>query len=138
MDSLNRIIKEMEVAAMDVAEGAADPLEVYAALQVIKKRAEEMEGAVKAEALESAKTYGVEKGSVAYKGFTLKFVSSRCTYKYDHIGTWAEIDKRKKLIEELAKLAAKNGCDMADPETGEVILPAHASYSKEGLSVSLS
>lgn len=131
------ILTSVQDLAMDVAEGNRDPLEVFGFLQVLRKETEQMEKAVKEEAMETALALGVDKETVTYKGLVVKFVPSRTSYKFDHIGPWSEVEKRKKYIEELAKLAAKQGSEQVDHETGELIPPAHTSFSKEGLSISL-
>lgn len=133
----HEIITHIQDLAMEVAEGNLDALEVFGLLQVIRKEADNMEKSVKEQAMEKAIELGVEKSPTSYKGFGIKFVPSRTSYKYDHISPWAEAEKRKKYLEDLAKLAAKNGGDQVDSETGEIIPPAIASYSKEGLSISL-
>lgn len=131
------ILTSIQDLAMDVAEGNLDPLEVFGFLQVLRKEAEQMEKAVKEEAMDAALALGVDKAPTTYKGFSVKFVPSRTSYKFDHIGPWSEVEKRKKYIEELAKLAAKQGAEQVDHETGEPIPPAHTAHSKEGLSISL-
>ena len=131
------ILTSIQDLAMDVAEGNLDPLEVFGFLQVLRKEAELMEKAVKEEAMDAAMALGVDKAPTTYKGFSVKFVPSRTSYKFDHIGPWKEVEERKKYLEELAKLAAKKGGDQVDSETGELIPPAHTSFSKEGLSISL-
>ena len=131
------ILTSIQDLAMDVAEGNRDPLEVFGFIQVLRKESEKMEKAVKEEAMEKALALGVDKAPTTYKGLLVKWVPSRTSYKYDHIGPWKEVEERKKYLEELAKLAAKNGSDQVDSETGEVIPPAHTSFSKEGLSISL-
>jgi hypothetical protein len=133
----HEIITHIQDLAMEVAEGNQDALEVFGLLQVLRKEADNMEKAVKEQAMETAMGLGVEKSPTSYKGFNIKFVPSRTSYKFDHIGPWAEAEKRKKYLEDLAKLAAKNGGDQVDSETGEIIPPAHTSFSKEGLSISL-
>jgi phosphoribosyl-ATP pyrophosphohydrolase len=131
------ILTSIQDLAIDVAEGNRDPLEVFGFLQVLRKEADKMEKAVKEEAMETALALGVDKAPTTYKGLVVKFVPSRTTYKYDHIGPWKEIESRKKYIEELAKLAAKKGTEQVDEETGELIPSAHSQHSKEGLSISL-
>lgn len=131
------VLTYIEDLAMEVAEGNADALETYSFLQIVRKKADDMEKAVKDEAMETAMALGVDKAPTTYKGCLIKFVPSRTTYKFDHIGPWAEVNERRKYLEELAKLAAKKGAEQVDSETGELIPPAQAQHSKEGLSISL-
>ena len=133
--TLRDISTHMETLAMDVAEGEADAMDVYAALQSIRKSADLMEKAVKDNAIEEAMKWGADKGPVERNGFVFRFQSGRSMYKYSHIKPWEEAQKRMKMLEELAKLGQKNGCEMPDPETGEVIAPAIVEYSKDSLSV---
>lgn len=133
--TLQEISTHLENLAMDVAEGEADAMDVYAALQSIRKSADLMEKAVKEEAIEKAMQFGADKGPVERNGFVFQFKSGRSMYKYSHIKPWEEAQKRMKMLEELAKLGAKNSCEMPDPETGEVIAPAIVEYSKDSLSV---
>lgn len=131
------ILTAIEDLAIEVAEGNADALETFSFLQIVRKKADDMEKAVKEEAMETAMALGVDKAPTTYKGCLIKFVPSRTTYKFDHIGPWKEAEKRKKYLEDLAKMAAKQGAEQVDSETGELIPPVHTSFSKEGLSISI-
>jgi hypothetical protein len=114
----------------------ADPMDVYAELSRTEKLTEGLKKAVKEEAMAKALVYRADKEEVAYNGHTFEVRKGRAMNKYDHIGIWAEADRRRKEIEEIAKLAAKRNCELPDPETGEAIPPAHVTYAADSLIVS--
>jgi len=123
--------------AIDVAEGASDPLDAYAILSRAEKAAEPMKKAVKAEAMEQALAMSADKEKVNYRGHTFQVRPGRSMYKYDHIESWKASEAEKKRIEELAKVAAKVGAEVPDTETGEMIPPAHVAYAEGSLIVSI-
>lgn len=133
--TLQEISTHLENLAMDVAEGEADAMDVYAALQSIRKSADLMEKAVKEEAIEEAMKWGADKGPVERNGFLFQFKSGRSMFKYDHIPVIRETSKRLKHLQELAKSGTKKGAEQVDTDTGELIAPAIVEYAKDSLSV---
>jgi hypothetical protein len=121
--------------AMDVAEGVADPMVVYAELSRAAKVIDPLKDAVKAEAIERATEHGADKGKIPYKGYTFEFRKGRSMYDYKHIAPWKDAEAERKRIEELAKAAAKAQQEIADPETGEVIAPVIVTYASDSLIV---
>ena len=122
--------------ALDVAEGMADPMDVYAELSRTEKLTEALKKAVKEGAMAQALEHGADKERVAYHGHTFEVRKGRSMYSFKHIESWAKAEEEKKRIEELAKIAAKKNVEVADTETGEVIPPAHVTYAADSLIVS--
>lgn len=126
----------MENLAMDVAEGEIDAMDVYGTLQSIRKHADSMEKAVKQQAIDEAvDTWGADKEPVERNGFLFTYRSGGMTYKYDHIESWKDAKAGMVDIQEIAKDALKKGCELPNPETGEMIPPAVAKNSASSLSV---
>lgn len=126
----------LENLALDVAEGVADPLEVYATIQSIRKVADPLEKSVKAEAIDKALEHNGEKEPFNYKGFTFTYRKGAKRYDYNHISAWKTAKESLSDIEALAKKGAEKNMEMVNPETGEVIEPAHMKFNADSLSVS--
>jgi predicted transcriptional regulator len=134
--SIEQVEEFFSNRAMDVAEGVADPMDVYAELSRTEKLTNALKDAVKAEAIERAKEHGADKEKVSYHGHTFQFRQGRSIYNYKHIAPWKAAEAEKKRIEELAKAAAKAQQEIADPETGEAIAPVIVTYASDSLIVS--
>lgn len=134
--TIEEIEQRFAQLAIDVAEGEIDPMDAYAFLSRAEKAAEPMKKAVKAEAMEMALSFGADKEKVVVRGHCFQVRPGRSMYNYSHINSWAQAEKEKKRIEELAKAAAKVGAEVPDVVTGEVIPPAHVTYAEGSLIVS--
>lgn len=121
--------------ALDVAEGMADPMDVYAELSRAAKVIDPLKEAVKAEAMERAIAMGADRGKQPYHGYTFEVRKGRSTYGFKHISSWVQAEEGRKRIEELAKAAAKVGAEVPDTETGEMIAPAHITFAADSLIV---
>jgi len=116
----------------DVFDGQEDPLKAYAIAKEYEKSVKECLEALKEAALEEASTY--EK-NFEHAGFKFERRDGKATYSYKHIDSWNEANNKKKHIETTAKDAFKaysQGKTMVDDQ-GEVIEPAHVTYSSDSL-----
>jgi hypothetical protein len=134
--SIEQVEEFFSNRAMDVAEGMADPMDVYAELSRTEKLTEALKAAVKAEAMSKALEFGADKEKISYHGHSFQVRKGRSMYDFKHIGPWKAAEEEKKRVEELAKAAAKAQQEIADPETGEVIAPAIVTYASDSLIVS--
>jgi hypothetical protein len=134
--NLQEVEEYLEGLANDVAEGMADPMEVYATIQSIRKKCDPLEKSIKEEAIEKATEYGADKGPVSYKGFVFSFKNGRRLPQFNENAAWLTANKEQKEIEKLAKLAEELGQPTLNPKTGEFIDPVRYTYSAGGLSVS--
>lgn len=111
-------------------------LEVFGKLQTFADFVSAAANKLKPIAIDHAlKAYKVDEDKFGLKGFVFSYVKPRSQYNFKGIESWVRLEKEKKRIEELSKVAAKNGVQIADEETGEVIPPCVITYTKEGLSV---
>ena len=60
---------------------------------------------------------------VTYNDFIFK-KKQGTTYEFDNSPEWVQLSERRKKIEERMKIASKNGIQIIDEETGEIIFPA--------------
>ena len=127
---------EITKLVSEVHSGDADAMEAFAKLKTFADRVSAAADEVKPIALDEAiNGYGIEQDKVSHKGFVFSYVKPRSQYNFKGIESWVRLEKEKKRIEELSKVAAKNGVEIADEETGEIIPPCIITYTKEGLSV---
>lgn len=127
---------EITKLVSEAHSGDADAMEVFAKLKTFADRVSAAADEVKPLAIDEAVNgYGIEQDKVSHKGFVFSYVKPRSQYNFKGIPSWVKLEEDRKRIEELSKVAAKNGVEIADEETGEVIPPCVITYTKEGLSV---
>lgn len=129
------ILKLVTQGQMSGLQGAVALKRLTDAVEQVKERV--MDVAIN----EFYRDYG-SKQAAHVDGARISAYAGRSTYKYDHI---PEVDIAKTALQnaqERAKWALnytqKHGGDTApDPDTGEALVPAKVSYSKESISISL-
>jgi len=127
---------EITKLVSEVYSGDADAMEAFAKLKTFADKVSAAADEVEPIALDEAVNgYRVDQDKVSYKGFVFSYVKPRRQYNFKGIESWVRLEKEKKRIAELSKVAAKNGVEIADEETGEIIPPCIITYTKEGLSV---
>lgn len=60
---------------------------------------------------------------VTYNDFVFE-KTQKTTYSFDNSPEWVQLSEQRKKIEERMKIASKNGIQIVDEETGEIIFPA--------------
>ncbi len=106
---------------------------MYGILQVIRKAVEPIEKAVKQAAMKEAVDAGADKEPVRYFGFEFRHKNGARRFEFKHIPAWVEIDEERKKIEKIAKTAEEMGQPMPNPDTGEMISPAHCKHNNPSL-----
>ena len=114
----------------DVDLGYKNALEAYKILTEAEKLIKEVKASILDQAIDEYEKYGEK--TVEYNGFKISKTQS-ARYDYKHIAAWADLKGQLTNVEELAKLAEKQGKAIV-LDTGEFVDPAKKTYSKESLS----
>jgi hypothetical protein len=82
-----------------VEAGEQDPLRAYIGVKAVKELLSEIEGRLKAHAIQEAKKYGKEDGSVM--GIRFENTTTATNYSYEHDSEWQSL---KGMVEDAQKL----------------------------------
>jgi hypothetical protein len=132
MTNINQTLIDLTQAVID---GNADPLEAYIHLKQIEKHLKGAFECVEPMAFQEAGKW-TEK-TFTYKGAEIQKKNAPGRYDFTNVSLWKEAEKRKKQIEELAKVAAKGGATVVDELSSEVVEPAIYTDGKSIISVKL-
>jgi hypothetical protein len=97
--------------------GIYNPLEIHICLKAMEELVKKLKEGIADQVLNEASKFGKQ---FDYKGSMIQ-LSERRTYDFSNDSTWSELDKNKKVREELLKHITT---PMADADTGEMIYPA--------------
>jgi len=114
----------------DVDLGYKNALEAYKILTEAEKQIKEAKANILEQAIDEYEKYGEK--TIDYNGFKVSKTQS-ARYDYKHITQWADLKGQLTNVEELAKLAEKQGQTII-LDSGELVDPAKKTYSKESLS----
>jgi hypothetical protein len=109
--------------------GNHDPLAVHLCLRAMEELIRKVKDGIIEQVLAEAEKYGK---IFDFHGSQFQ-ITSRRTFDYSGDSVWAELDNSKKKREEMLKHLS---APVADPETGEMIMPA-VSKTTQVLSVTL-
>ena len=108
-----------------------EALPLLARLTAVEKLVKTIKDGIKDQLMEEAALYAGEGKTFEING--VKFTKvERKTHHYNHCAKWRELNEQIERLEKLMKV----GQEVADPETGEIIPPAHTSFS-ESISVTI-
>lgn len=108
-----------------------EALPLLARLTAVEKLVKTIKDGIKDQLMEEAALYAGEGKTFEING--VKFTKvERKTYHYNHCAKWRELNEQIERLEKLMQV----GQEVADPETGEIIPPAHTSFS-ESISVTI-
>lgn len=108
-----------------------EALPLLARLTAVEKLVKTIKDGIKDQLMEEAALYAGEGKTFEING--VKFTKvERKTYHYNHCAKWRELNEQIEKLEKLMQV----GQEVADPETGEIIPPAHTSFS-ESISVTI-
>ena len=124
---MKKVIQSMQD---DVDLGYKNALEAYQILTEAEKLIKEAKANILEQAIDEYEKYGEK--TIDYNGFKVSKTQS-AKYKYEHITAWADLKGQLTNVEELAKLAEKQGQTII-LDSGEIVDPAKKTYSKESLS----
>lgn len=96
-------IRDIQEAFREAIDGNADPIQVSAAIRSVIDEATSMINELKP--LVEAELRKYPKQTTSAGGYTVSYKSGGAMYKFDHIPEWAQLNERRKEIEERAKLA---------------------------------
>lgn len=118
-----------------VVDGNEDALKAYIHLKQIEKQLKAAFEAVEPLAFQDADKW-TEKTFV-YAGAEIQKKNAAGRWNFANVALYNEAEKRKKQIEELAKVAAKGGATVVDEISGEVVEPAEYTAGKSIISIRL-
>ena len=108
-----------------------EALPLLARLTAVEKLVKTIKDGIKDQLMEEAALYAGEGKTFEING--VKFTKvERKTYHNNHCAKWRELNEQIEKLEKLMQV----GQEVADPETGEIIPPAHTSFS-ESISVTI-
>lgn len=116
-------MKDFKEAVQQVIDGNADPLEVYAAINLELKELENCKKQIEDYAKEEAEKHG---NKFEYKGYKFELRQGGRSYSFKNIKAWSDKQKEIKEIEERYKAAFSSyekGLMTADENGEEMELP---------------
>ncbi|MCB0745269.1 MAG: hypothetical protein KDC67_15275 [Ignavibacteriae bacterium] len=125
-------MKDFKQAVQEVIDGNADPLEVYAALNLELKELETCKKQIEDYAKEEAEKHG---SKFEHKGYKFEVRQGGRSYSFKNIKAWSDKQKEIKEIEERYKSAFSSyekGLMTADENGEEMELP-EVSYRSNSL-----
>lgn len=125
-------MKDFKKAVQEVIDGNADPLEVYAALNIELKELETCKKQIEDYAKEEAEKHG---SKFEHKGYKFEVRQGGRSYSFKHIPEWQTYSKAVKECEERYKAAFSSyekGLMTADENGEEIELP-EVSYRSNSL-----
>lgn len=114
----------------EIDTGMYNPLEVHLCLRAMEELVKKIKEGIAEQVLVEAEKYGRD---FTFHGSQFQ-VTTRRTFDYSGDAIWSELDRTKKQREEMLKYLS---APVADPETGEMIMPAQFKTTQV-LSVTLS
>lgn len=115
---------------LEAGDGLIDAVDCYAILHRAEKALKELKDAVKEQAINEAKDR--DDGTLEAYGYRVS-TYVRPTYVWKKDSVWVDLSRRRKERQDLLKDAVKmsrNGKELTDTETGEVIEPIPVNESE--------
>lgn len=119
----------------DVLDGEESALKAYAVLKAEEANIKRYMDKIKEEAISEASKWS--ENTFNHNGFRFTKVKGKARYSFKHIPEWAELDKKRKALEDRCKKAYQSyqqGVTSVS-EDGEIIDMPEVTYSADGISV---